>query len=76
MFRIVPFRQPQSARESMLMTIRLVQIRSKFQRHNPDVLRCTILDMQTENYRVMLLKFRPDVNRASHHKQALSITLG
>jgi hypothetical protein len=54
----------------------LIQIQSKFWRHNPDVLRCTILGMQSENSGVMLPKFRPDSNRASHHKYALSVTLG
>jgi hypothetical protein len=68
------FGQSQSARVSMLMTRRLVWIRSKFQWHNPDVLRCTILNVQSENSGVMLLKFRPDLNQASYHKHALSIT--
>jgi hypothetical protein len=70
------FGQPRSARENMLMIRRLVQFRSKFRWHNPYVLRCTISDMQSENSGVMLLKFRPDPNQTSHHKHALSITLG
>jgi hypothetical protein len=57
------------------MTRRLVWIQSKFWQHNPDVLRCTILCIQSENNGVMLLKFHPDLNQMSHHKHALSITL-
>jgi hypothetical protein len=55
---------------------RLIRIWSKFRRHNPDVLHCTILDVQLKNSGVMLSKFRPDPNQASHHKHALSITIG
>jgi hypothetical protein len=58
------------------MTRRLVWIRSKFRRHNHDVLRCTIFGVQSENSGVMLLKFYLDPNRTSHHKHALSVTLG
>jgi hypothetical protein len=53
------------------MTRRLVQIRSKFWRHNPNVLHCTILDMQLENSGVMLSKFCLVLNQASRHKHAL-----
>jgi hypothetical protein len=60
----------------MLMTRCLVRIRLKFWRHNPDVLRCTILGVQSENNGVMLPKFYPDLNQTSHHKHAFSITLG
>jgi hypothetical protein len=52
------------------------QIQSKFWWHNPDVLHCTILVMQSENNKAMLLKFCPDLNRVSHHKHVLSVTLG
>jgi hypothetical protein len=58
------------------MMRRLIRIRSKFWWHNPDVLRCTIFDVQSENSGVMLLKFHPDLNRMSHHKHALLATLG
>jgi hypothetical protein len=75
-FGIVPFRQPRSARESVLMMRHLVWIRSKFWQHNPNVLRSTILGVQSENNGVMLLKFCPNLNRASHLKNALSVTLG
>jgi hypothetical protein len=68
------FGQSRSARVSMLMTRCLVWIRSKFRRHNPDVLCCTILNMQSENSRVILLKFHPDLNQASCHKHALLVT--
>jgi hypothetical protein len=54
----------------------LVWIRSKIWRYNPDVLRCTILNMQSENNGIMLLKFCLDPNRTSRHKHALSVTLG
>jgi hypothetical protein len=58
------------------MTRRLAQIRSKFWRHNPDVLRCTILSVQSENSELMLPKFCPDPNWVSHHKHVISITIG
>jgi hypothetical protein len=58
------------------MTRRLVQIRPKFRRHNPDVLRCTISDEQLENNEVMLPNFCPDLNLTSSHKHTLSVTLG
>jgi hypothetical protein len=32
--------------------------------------------VQSENNRVMLLKFHSDLNQASHHKHNLSVTLG
>jgi hypothetical protein len=48
----------------------------KFRQHNPDVLRCTISDVQSENIGVMLPKFHLDSNRVSHHKHILSVTLG
>jgi hypothetical protein len=57
------------------MMRRLVWIRTKFRRHNNDVLCCTILSVQSENSGVMLLKFCPDPNQASHHKHALSVTI-
>jgi hypothetical protein len=44
--------------------------------HNPDILRCTILGVQSENNGVMISNFFPDMNQASHRKHALSITLG
>jgi hypothetical protein len=47
------------------MMRRLVRIRPKFWWHNPDVLRCTISGVQSENSGVMLPKFRPDLNLAS-----------
>jgi hypothetical protein len=71
-FRIIPF---WIASECVLMTRRLVWIRSKFRRHNHDVLCCTIFDVQSENSGVMLLKFHLDPNRTSHHKHVLSVTL-
>jgi hypothetical protein len=55
---------------------RAFRIWSKFQRHNADVLRYTILDVQSGNSEVMLLKFHPDPNQTSRHKHALSVTLG
>jgi hypothetical protein len=70
------FGQPRSARENMLMTRHLDQNQTKILWHNPDVLRCTILGMQSENSGVMLLKFCPDLNRASRHKRVFSVTLG
>jgi hypothetical protein len=69
------FGQPQSDRESMFVMRCLVQIRSKFWWHNPDVFHCIILGVQLEINEVMLLKFRLDLNLASHHKHALSVTL-
>jgi hypothetical protein len=59
------FGQPQSVRESVIMMRRLIQILSKFRRHNPDVLRCTISGVQSENSSVMLPKFHPDLNQES-----------
>jgi hypothetical protein len=56
------FGQPQSNRESVLMTRHLVWTQLKFWWHNPDLLRCTISDVQSENSGVMLLKFYPDPN--------------
>jgi hypothetical protein len=70
------FGQPRSDREYVLMMRRLVRIRPKFRQHDPDVLRCTISGVQSENSGVMPLKFRSDSNQASHHKHALSVTLG
>jgi hypothetical protein len=52
-----------------------VRIRSKFQRHNPDVLRCTISGVQSENSGVILSKFCSDLNQTSHHKHTLSVIL-
>jgi hypothetical protein len=40
---------------------------SKFQRHNPDVLRYIILGMQLDNSGIMLPKFHSDPNQMSHH---------
>jgi hypothetical protein len=57
------------------MMRRLIHIRSKFRWHNLDVLRWTISGVQSENSGIMLPKFHPDPNRASHHKHALSVTL-
>jgi hypothetical protein len=70
------FGQPRSARESVLMMKRQVWIQLKFQWYNPDVLRCTISDMQSENNEVMLSKFCPDLNQTFRHKHTLSVTLG
>jgi hypothetical protein len=53
-----------------------VQIRSKFQWYNPNVLQCTISGVQSENNGVMLSKFYPDLNWTSRHKHDLSVTLG
>jgi hypothetical protein len=58
------------------MTRCLVRIRSKFWWHNPDVLHCTILGVQSKYNGAILQKYHPDPNRASHHKHTLSITLG
>jgi hypothetical protein len=57
------------------MMRRLVWIRLKFQRHNPDVLHYTISGVQSENSGVILLKFDLNPNKASRHKYALSVTL-
>jgi pyruvate-formate lyase len=70
------FEQSQSVRESALTIRCLVQTRSKFWRHNPDVLRCTISGVQSENSGVMLPKFHPDPHQASCHKHTRLVTLG
>jgi hypothetical protein len=70
------FGQPQSDRESVPMTRCLVQIRPKYWQHNLDVLHYTILGMQLENSGVLLLKFHPDMNQMSLHKDTLSATVG
>jgi hypothetical protein len=69
------FGQAQSDRESVVMTRHLAQIRSKFLRHNLDVLRCSIFDVLLENSGVMLPKFHPYLIQASHHKHILSVAL-
>jgi hypothetical protein len=70
------FGQLRSARESVLIMRHLVRIRSKFRGHNPDVLQCTISGVQLENSGVILPKFYPDPKQSSHHRHALSFTLG
>jgi hypothetical protein len=62
-------------RESVLMMRCLVRIRSKFQWHDPDVLRYTISGVLSKNSGIMLPKFHPDPNQVSHHNHALSVTL-
>jgi hypothetical protein len=58
------------------MMRRLVHIRSKFRRHNLDVLGSTISGMLSKNSGVRLPKFCSDLNQVSCHKPALLVTLG
>jgi hypothetical protein len=57
------------------MTRRLIRTWLNFRQYNPDVLRCTILDVKLENNEVMLLKFCSDPNLTSCHEHMLSRSL-